>query len=191
MQRVSFFRVSIVSALLLACTCAYAQNTGNGQKKQVFQGTEMPRERSIGENLKTAVEYSRLLALVRAAGYVVTLTDRGPYTILAPDNGAFLRLPTDTLEKLFAPDNVTGIVSVMGYHVIDGVLDNDTLVKMVKEQGGKAAVKTQAGRKVYFTYDGKDLWVEDNKGTKARLLRPDVYQRNGVLHGIDEVLMPQ
>lgn len=173
-----------IAALAGNTTTTYAQ------KNKMVGGAEMYPTKNIVENAMNSKDHTTLVAAVKAAGLVETLKGPGPFTVFAPTNKAFDMLPKGTVENLLKPENKAMLTSVLTYHVVAGKWDAMSLMKMVKDGGGKAMVKTVQGGELTVMQKGKTLWVMDAKGGKAQVSISDVNQSNGVIHVIDKVLMP-
>ena len=162
------------------------------QKEQTVMvgGAEMYPSKNIIENAVNSKDHTTLVAAVKAAGLVETLSGKGPFTVFAPVNAAFDALPAGTVDKLLMPENKAMLTSVLTYHVLPGKIDSGSLMKMIKKGNGKTMAKTVQGEQLTFMSDDSGIWVIDSKGNKAKVTIKDVYQSNGVIHVIDKVLMP-
>jgi len=176
----SFFAFAFLTAF-----SAFAQ-----EKTVMVGGAEMYPSKNIIENAVNSKDHTTLVAAVKAAGLVETLSGIGPFTVFAPVNSAFDALPAGTVDNLLKPENKGMLTSVLTYHVIPGKVDSKSVVKMIKDGNGKAMAKTVQGAELTFSLDGKNVIVTDSKGNKAKVTTADVYQSNGVIHVIDKVLMP-
>jgi uncharacterized surface protein with fasciclin (FAS1) repeats len=135
-------------------------------------------------------DHTTLVAAVKAAGLVDTLKGPGPFTVFAPTNAAFNRLPPGTVDTLLKPENKAMLQKVLTYHVVPGRIDSNTLDADIKAGDGQATLKTVEGDTLTFKGSGKDLTVSDNKGDTAKETITTVYQSNGVIMVIDTVLLP-
>ena len=153
-------------------------------------GAPMFANKNIVQNAVNSADHTTLVAAVKAAGLVETLEGAGPFTVLAPNNKAFAALPAGTVDTLLEPENKPTLTAVLTYHVIPGSLTTAELKEKVLAMGGSYAVKTVNGEELMFRVDSGTLFVADAKGDVARVTIPDVMQSNGVIHGIDTVLMP-
>jgi uncharacterized surface protein with fasciclin (FAS1) repeats len=154
-------------------------------------GAAMYPEKTIVENAVNSKDHTTLVAAVQAAGLVETLSGAGPFTVFAPTNAAFGKLPAGTVDKLVMPENKGQLTGILTYHVVPGRLDAQELVNRIEQGGGKAMLKTvEGGMLTVSKVDGKHLGVMDAAGNTARTTIFDVYQSNGVIHVIDTVLMP-
>ena len=177
---------SILAVALLTTFSAFAQK----EKTVMVGGAEMYPSKNIIENAVNSKDHTTLVAAVKAAGLVETLSGAGPFTVFAPANEAFAALPAGTVDNLLKPENKAMLTSVLTYHVISGKVDSKSVAKMIKDGNGKTMAKTVQGEELTFTMKGKDLIVTDSKGNMAKVTIADVYQSNGVIHVIDKVLMP-
>ncbi|HTN16767.1 MAG TPA: fasciclin domain-containing protein [Chitinophagaceae bacterium] len=179
-------------ALVLGMLAAPALNNQVfAQEKTVMVGgAPMYPSKNIVENAVNSKDHTTLVAAVKAAGLVETLQSPGPFTVFAPVNKAFDKLPAGTVDNLLKPENKQMLTSVLTYHVVPGRLGSKELMDKINAGGGKAMLKTVQGEQLTFMMKGKDLWVMDTKGGKAKVTTKDVFQSNGVIHVIDKVLMP-
>lgn len=153
-------------------------------------GAEMYPSKNIIENAMNSGDHKTLVAAVKAAGLVETLQGKGPFTVLAPTDEAFAKLPQGTVDNLVKPDNKKMLTKILTYHVLSGKYDAKQIWAAVKAGNGKAMMKTVEGGDITFWSKGNDLYVKDSKGTDAKVTIADVNQSNGVIHVIDRVLMP-
>jgi uncharacterized surface protein with fasciclin (FAS1) repeats len=153
-------------------------------------GAAMYPSKNIVENAVNSKDHTTLVAAVKAAGLVDTLSGPGPFTVFAPTNDAFAKLPSGTVEGLLKPENKPALTKVLTYHVVPGRLGGADLMAKVKAGGGKASLTTVEGEALTVSMKDGALWVWDAKGSAARVSIADVGQSNGVIHVIDTVLMP-
>ena len=154
-------------------------------------GAPMYPTKNIVENAVHSKDHTTLVAAVKAAGLVETLEGPGPFTVFAPTNEAFAKLPKGTVETLLKPENKDKLAAVLTYHVVPGRLTAQDLAGMVDQMGGKATLKTVQGEDLTVERRGKShLTVTDAKGDVADITIADVLQSNGVIHVIDKVLIP-
>lgn len=147
--------------------------------------------KNIIENAVNSADHTTLVAAVKAAGLVETLSGKGPFTVFAPTNAAFDKLPKGTVESLLEPANKGKLSAVLTYHVLAGKFSAADVVAAIKKGNGKATMKTVAGSELVFTMAGKDLMVADAGGKMAKVTIADVNQSNGVIHVVDSVLLPK
>jgi uncharacterized surface protein with fasciclin (FAS1) repeats len=150
----------------------------------------MSPTKNIVENASAAKNLTTLVAAVKAAGLVETLSGPGPFTVFAPTNAAFAKLPKGTVETLVKPENKKTLTAILTYHVLAGKFEAADVIAAIKKGGGKAEVKTVNGESLTFTLKGKSVIITDAKGGKAKVTIPNVEQSNGVVHVIDSVLIP-
>ena len=176
----------IVLALALAATSALARET------VLVGGMEMFPQKDIIDNAVNSADHKTLVAAVKAADLVATLKGEGPFTVFAPTDEAFGKLPAGTVETLLKPENKAMLAKILTYHVVAGKLDYKTLVKMIKAGGGTAVLTTVEGGKLEAMMNGdRNLVLKDEKGNLANISIYDVYQANGVIQVTDSVLMPE
>jgi uncharacterized surface protein with fasciclin (FAS1) repeats len=177
----------VTSAIVaLAITSAVA-----GMNNPVVGGKEMYPTRNIIENAVNSADHTTLVAAVKAAGLVETLEGAGPFTVFAPTNDAFNKLPAGTVDTLLKPENKSTLTKVLTYHVVAGRLSKSDLMKKIKEGNGSAELTTVEGGKLWVSlHDGKHIMLKDEKGGMALVTIANVFQSNGVIHVIDTVVMP-
>jgi uncharacterized surface protein with fasciclin (FAS1) repeats len=135
-------------------------------------------------------DHTTLVAAVKAAGLVETLQGTGPFTVFAPVNGAFDKLPAGTVETLLKPENKDMLAKILTYHVVAGNLDSTAVVAAIKKGNGKAELTTVSGGKIWAMLDGKNVVLKDEKGGKSIVTAVDLKGSNGVIHVIDTVVLP-
>ena len=154
-------------------------------------GAPMYPSKNIVQNAVNSKDHTTLVAAVKAAGLVDTLSSPGPFTVFAPTNAAFAKLPAGTVDNLLKPENKAMLVKVLTYHVVPGRMTAVNLMKAVKEGEGTAKLKTVAGEDIWVKQAGPGkLTITDTKGDVAMVTIADVLQSNGVIHVIDTVLLP-
>ena len=155
-------------------------------------GAAMNASDTIVANASAAPNLTTLVAAVKAAGLVETLQGAGPFTVFAPTNDAFAKLPAGTVEGLLKPEMKDALAGVLTYHVVAGNVDAAALMDMIKTGGGKATLTTVQGEPLTATTSGMgDVTLTDAKGGTAKVTTADVRQSNGIVHVIDTVLMPK
>jgi len=175
-----------LSAIAAAPTIAQSMN----DKTVVVGGAPMYPSKNIVQNAVNSKDHTTLVAAVKAAGLVDTLMSPGPFTVFAPVNKAFEKLPKGTVETLLKPANKGTLTAVLTYHVVAGKLSADDLMSMVKAGGGKATLTTVQGETLTVMEAGRKLEIIDSKGDKSIITIADVNQSNGVIHVVDTVLLP-
>ncbi len=151
----------------------------------------MLKTKDIIDNAVNSKDHTTLVAAVKAAGLVETLKGTGPFTVFAPTNEAFEKVPKAALDNLMKPENKKTLTGVLTYHVVPGKHDAASIAKAIAEGGGKATFKTVAGGTLTASLEGKDVILTDEKGGKSKVTIADVMQSNGVIHVVDTVLMPK
>ncbi len=154
-------------------------------------GQDMFPAKDIVDNAVNSADHTTLVAAVKAAGLVPTLKSAGPFTVFAPTNAAFAKLPAGTVDSLLKPDMKGTLTSVLTYHVVAGKLDFDALAKLIKKGNGSASLTTvQGGTLTAWMNGSHNIVLTDAKGGSSNISTYDVYQSNGVIHVIDTVVMP-
>jgi len=153
-------------------------------------GAPMYSTKNIVQNAVNSKDHTTLVAAVKAAGLVDTLSGPGPFTVFAPTNEAFAKLPAGTVNSLLKPENKATLTKILTYHVVPGRITAQQIAMMAGKHHGTATLKTVEGENLMFRKGGGAWWVIDAKGDKARITIPNVMQSNGVIHVIDAVLMP-
>jgi uncharacterized surface protein with fasciclin (FAS1) repeats len=182
-------RKAILGALV-AITFSLTAATALAQKDPDVGGAAMYPAKNIVENAVNSPDHTTLVAAVKAAGLVETLEGPGPFTVFAPTNAAFAKLPAGTVDTLLKPENKDQLVKILTYHVVAGKVGSRDLIKMIKKGGGKAELKTVSGGTLTASLTGGKVILTDEKGGMATVTIADVYQSNGVIHVIDAVLLP-
>lgn len=177
-------------ALLIALLFSFSGLTALAQKDPMVGGAAMYPTKNIVENAVNSKDHTTLVAAVKAAGLVDTLETPGPFTVFAPTNEAFDKLPAGTVDTLLKPENKDQLKKVLTYHVVAGKLSSKDLMKQIKAGGGKAMLKTVEGGTLTATAQGKKIMLTDEKGGMSTVTIADVFQSNGVIHVIDAVLLP-
>jgi uncharacterized surface protein with fasciclin (FAS1) repeats len=192
-KRNTYLAAAIVGALFAtsALAPAFAQDKMKGEKTVMVGGAPMYPSKNIVQNAVNSKDHTTLVAAVKAAGLVDTLQSAGPFTVFAPVNAAFAKLPAGTVDTLLKPENKGTLTTVLTYHVVPGRLTAVNLMKAVKDGGGQARFKTVAGGEITVTSPsaGK-LTITDAKGGTSSVTISDVLQSNGVIHVVNSVLLP-
>lgn len=182
-------RIFLISAMTLALA-ALTNTHSMAQKTVMVGGAAMYPTKNIVENAVNSKDHTTLVAAVKAAGLVETLQGAGPFTVFAPTNAAFGKLPAGTVDNLLKPENKGKLTGVLTYHVVAGSMDAKMLMEKVKMGNGSAMLKTVQGEELTIMQKGKNLMIKDHGGQTAMVTIKDVYQKNGVIHVIDQVLLP-
>jgi len=159
-------------------------------KNPVVGGQEMFPAKNIIQNAVNSADHTTLVAAVKAAGLVDTLSGAGPFTVFAPTNTAFGKLPEGTVDNLLKPESKDTLAKVLTYHVVAGRLSADDLAKQIKAGNGTATLKTVSGGTLWAMMHGKSIMLKDEKGGMSMITQSNVFQSNGVIHVVDTVLMP-
>jgi uncharacterized surface protein with fasciclin (FAS1) repeats len=165
--------------------------TSFAQKSVMVGGAAMYPTKNIVENAVNSKDHTTLVAAVKAAGLVETLQSKGPFTVFAPTNAAFDKLPKGTVETLLKPENLKMLQTILTYHVVAGKMNASDIAKAIKMGNGKATLKTVSGGTLTAWMKGKELYISDENRNKAKVTIADVNQSNGVIHVIDAVVLPK
>ena len=179
----TFRFATLTAAVALFAGAAFAENPMVG-------GAAMFEDKNIIENAVNSADHTTLVAAVKAAGLVETLSGAGPFTVLAPTNEAFAKLPAGTVETLLKPENKDMLVKILTCHVIAGNAMAADIMGMVEADGGAHKVTTVGGCEFTIKTDGGKVTITDGQGNVANVTIADVKQSNGVIHVIDTVLLP-
>ena len=187
-----FTLIAAAAALALAAGAAAPLSAESMSEKTVnVGGAPMYPSKNIIQNAVNSKDHTTLVAAVKAAGLVDTLSGAGPFTVFAPTNEAFAKLPAGTVDNLLKPENKATLTKVLTYHVVPGRLSAASLMKAVKDGEGQAKLKTVSGDWLIVKQAGPGkLSVTDAKGDVAMVTIADVMQSNGVIHVVDTVLLP-
>jgi len=179
-----------VLAAIAAVAFSLSAVSLHAEKDPDVGGAAMYPTKNIVENAVNSKDHTTLVAAVKAAGLVDTLASAGPFTVFAPTNEAFEKLPAGTVDTLLKPENKDQLTKVLTYHVVAGKVSAGDLVKMIKKGGGKAELKTVEGGTLTAMMQGGKVMLTDEKGGMATVTIADVNQSNGVIHVVDAVLLP-
>ena len=188
-MKLSTFVLSSVAAAALAIS-ALALPTAAAEMTVTVGGAPMYPSKNIIQNAVNSKDHTTLVAAVKAAGLVDTLSSPGPFTVFAPTNSAFAKLPAGTVDTLLKPENKGQLTQVLTYHVVPGRITANDLMEMVKKGGGKAMLKTVEGEELTVEMKDGAIWIWDAKGDAAKITIKNVMQSNGVIHVIDAVQLP-
>ena len=177
-------------ALSLGTTAPAFAQMKEKEKTVTVGGAPMYPSKNIVQNAVNSKDHTTLVAAVKAAGLVDTLQSPGPFTVFAPTNEAFARLPAGTVDNLLKPENKKTLTNVLTYHVVPGRLSAKDLMEKIRAGNGKAMLKTVEGEELTFAEKDGRLWIWDAKGGSAQVTIRNVMQSNGVIHVIDTVLLP-
>ena len=177
-------------SLMAGAVLAVTSLTAMAQKDPMVGGAAMYPSKTIAMNASAAPNLTTLVAAVKAAGLVDTLNGPGPFTVFAPTNDAFAKLPAGTVDTLTQPENKPTLTKILTYHVVSGKYDAKKLMKEIKKAGGSYQLTTVQGEPLTLSVDGGMIKIADAKGGTAMVTTADVFQSNGVVHVVDTVLMP-
>ena len=182
--------IAILVAIVASVAAVFAQSMN-----PMVGGAAMYRNKDIVDNAVNSADHTTLVAAVKAAGLVPTLKSKGPFTVFAPTNEAFAKLPAGAVENLLKPENKGTLTKVLTYHVVSGNYDSKALWALIKKGNGTAELKTVSGGTLTLTAGGNDMManrimVKDENGNPANVTIANVRQSNGVIHVVDSVLMP-
>lgn len=184
----------VAASLALTTASAFAQG-----KNPMVGGAAMYSNKDIVDNAVNSADHTTLVAAVKAADLVPTLKGAGPFTVFAPTNAAFDKLPAGTVETLLKPENKEMLSKILTYHVVAGRYDGKAIMKLIKQGGGTATLKTVSGNTLTAMLGqdmmmngkkSKSIVLRDEKGGTSNVTISNVYQSNGVIHVVDTVLMP-
>lgn len=171
--------------VVLFNTNAFAQDT------KMVGGAEMYPTKDIVSNAVNSKDHTTLVAAVKAAGLVETLQGDGPFTVFAPTNSAFEKLPEGTVSTLLKKENKEKLQAVLTYHVLAGKYNAKAIAKAIKKGDGKAVFTTVNGSELTAMMDGDNVVLKDTSGNTATVTIADVNQSNGVIHVVDTVVIPK
>ena len=193
MRRTLFALMMVAAMAMPLALSASGQMMGGGTSNNnpMVGGAPMYKTKNIVENAINSADHTTLVAAVKAAGLVETLQGKGPFTVFAPTNAAFDKLPAGTVETLVKPENKETLTKILTYHVVAGKYDSKKLMDAIKKGGGQATLKTVSGGTLTARPNGTSgITLTDEKGGTSNVTIADVYQSNGVIHVIDTVVMP-
>jgi uncharacterized surface protein with fasciclin (FAS1) repeats len=177
-------------AVLLLTIVATAATLAVAGSDPIVGGHEMFPSKNIIQNAVNSDDHTTLVAAVKAAGLVDTLQGPGPFTVFAPTNEAFAKLPAGTVDTLLKPENKDMLTKILTYHVVAGRISASDLKKEIKAGNGEASLKTVSGGTLTATMQGNHIVLKDEKGDMSTVTISNVNQSNGVIHVVDTVLLP-
>lgn len=190
MKSIRIAALAVTSALTLGFVSVATIPSLAREMTKMVGGAAMYPSKNIVQNAVNSKDHTTLVAAVKAAGLVPTLELPGPFTVFAPTNEAFKKLPAGTVQTLLKPENKDKLSSILTYHVVAGRLTTQDLRDKVKDGGGKAELKTVEGEQLTVTERHGKLWLTDAKGDTAEITIGNVMQSNGVIQVINSVLLP-
>lgn len=186
----SLAAIALASMTLVGGAAQAGKHKKTAMANPMVGGAAMLPSKNIIENAVNSKDHTTLVAAVKAAGLVETLSSPGPFTVFAPTNAAFAKLPAGTVETLVKPENKDTLTSILTYHVVAGRVTSGDLVKMIKAGGGKATFATVNGGSLTATMMGKNVIITDARNGQSTVTIANVMQSNGVIHVVDSVLLP-
>jgi uncharacterized surface protein with fasciclin (FAS1) repeats len=177
-------------AAIAVCALSIAAGAGIAASNPMVGGSAMYPTKTIVENAMNSKDHTTLVAAVKAAGLVDTLSGSGPFTVFAPTNAAFGKLPAGTVDSLVMPENKDTLTKVLTYHVVAGRMTSADIAAKIRAGHGNATLTTVEGEPLMARMEGKWLVLTDAKGGMSRVTTANVMQSNGVIHVVDTVLMP-
>lgn len=181
----------LVVTLIAGTSTSFAQDKKMKDKTVMVGGAAMYPTKNIVENAVNSKDHTTLVAAVKAAGLVETLQGDGPFTVFAPTNKAFDKLPEGTVSTLLKPENKKKLQTILTYHVVPGDMKAEDIVKAIKKGNGQATFKTVSGGKLMAMMKGKNVILKDENGGMAKVTIANVNQSNGVIHVIDSLVLPK
>lgn len=186
-----FIRTALLAAATATALGAVVPTIVSAKENTVMVGgAAMYPSKNIVQNAVNSKDHTTLVAAIKAAGLADTLSGPGPFTVFAPTNEAFKKLPAGTVDTLLKPENKQKLIAVLTYHVVAGKMSARDLMDAVKKGGGKAVLKTVEGGDLTVSQSGNSLIITDAKGDKSKVTIANVNQSNGVIHVVDTVLLP-
>ncbi|MDT7535555.1 fasciclin domain-containing protein [Sphingobium sp. SA2] len=185
-----FSNVSLALAATLLSVSGAALANHHMEKNPMVGGAAMYPTKDIVDNAVNSKDHTTLVAAVKAAGLVDTLKSAGPFTVFAPTNAAFAKLPAGTVDTLVKPENKATLTKILTYHVVAGKMNAADIIAAAQAAGGKATLTTVEGQPLTAWKDDDAVYLQDAKGGTSKVTIADVNQSNGVIHVIDTVLMP-
>ncbi|MDJ0644609.1 MAG: fasciclin domain-containing protein [Flavobacteriaceae bacterium] len=194
MKSKNLFAAFVLTVAISATACAKDKKTDPVKETPKTEETAQAEEaKGPGNIVEVAVgnaDFSTLVAAVKAAGLVETLSGEGPFTVFAPTNAAFGKLPEGTVESLLKPESKDALTGILTYHVVSGKFKAADVVQAIKDNNGSFTVATVQGGSLTASIDGDSVILTDSKGNKSKVVITDVGASNGVIHAIDTVVMP-
>lgn len=191
MKKKNLFKSILALTIMLSSSIMFAQNSMEKEDTKMVGGAAMYPSKNIVENAVNSKDHTTLVAAVKAAELVDVLQSEGPFTVFAPTNAAFDKLPEGTVATLVKPENKATLQTILKYHVVAGKWNAKAIAKLIKDGKGKAMIKTVSGGTLTAWTKGDNVYVTDENGNSAMVTIADVNQSNGVIHVIDTVLLPK
>ena len=187
---VALASTAMIGGTAMAAMKKHGMTHSHSMANPMVGGAEMFATKNIVENAVNSKDHTTLVAAVKAAGLVDTLSSPGPFTVFAPTNAAFGKLPAGTVETLVKPENKDTLTGILTYHVVSGRVTSADLAKLIKAGKGSASLTTVNGGTLTAKMMGKKIVLTDAKGGKSTVTIANVMQSNGVIHVVDSVLLP-
>lgn len=191
MKTTRLFSIALFVGSMFIGQHTIAQDKMMKQDTKMVGGAEMYPTKNIVENAVNSKDHTTLVAAVKAADLVDVLSSKGPFTVFAPTNKAFEKLPKGVVETLLKPENKKQLQNILTYHVVAGKWNAKNIMKMLEKDNGKSVVKTVSGGILTIWSKGKDVYITDENGNSSKVTIADVNQSNGVIHVVDSVLLPK
>jgi uncharacterized surface protein with fasciclin (FAS1) repeats len=189
MIRKTWFALAASAAVLSGCQDRDGAAGGNVTAKG--DAAQHAPSGTIAQFAAGNADYSRFNDAIKAAGLEATMAGAGPYTVFAPNNAAFARIPAETGTAMMSPAGKSRLIGLLTNHVVPGVVTADDLAKAIERGKGKAVLATLGTGKLNFSKNGDAIIVTDDAGATSRIVQADAMQSNGIVHGLDTVLMPK
>ena len=191
MKTTKLFSIAILVGSMFIGQNLFSQDKMMKEDTKMVGGAAMYPSKNIVENAVNSKDHTTLVAAVKAADLVDVLMSEGPFTVFAPTNNAFDKLPKGTVETLVMAENKATLQTILKYHVVSGKWNAKDVAKLIKEGKGKATITTVSGGTLTAWMKGRDIYITDENGNSAKVTIADVNQSNGVIHVIDTVLLPK
>jgi len=191
MKTTKLFSIAFLVGSMFIGQNLFSQDKMMKEDTKMVGGAAMYPSKNIVENAVNSKDHTTLVAAVKAADLVDVLMSEGPFTVFAPTNNAFDKLPKGTVETLVMAENKATLQTILKYHVVSGKWNAKDVTKLIKEGKGKATITTVSGGTLTAWMKGKDIYITDENGNSAKVTIADVNQSNGVIHVIDTVLLPK
>jgi len=191
MKTTKLFSIAFLVGSMFIGQNLFSQDKMMKEDTKMVGGAAMYPSKNIVENAVNSKDHTTLVAAVKAADLVDVLMSVGPFTVFAPTNNAFDKLPKGTVETLVMAENKATLQTILKYHVVSGKWNAKDVAKLIKEGKGKATITTVSGGTLTAWMKGKDIYITDENGNSAKVTIADVNQSNGVIHVIDTVLLPK
>lgn len=190
MKMTKLFSLALLVSTIFIGQPLSAQEKRMAQEHQMIGGAAMYPTKNIVENALNSKDHSTLVTAIKTADMVDLLSSDGPFTVFAPTNAAFDELPEGTIKSLVQRDKKENLQTILKYHVVAGRWNAQDILKLVKENKGKAYLRTVSGGNLVVWNKGSEVYITDENANSAKVMISDVKQSNGIIHVIDGVLLP-